>query len=95
MPLSTRTPGASGHRSASALPVVGHEAALGAFGIEPEFDGVARDAHVLLREAKLLARGDPHLLAHEIDAGDHLGHRVLDLQARVHFEEEELALGRR
>ncbi len=33
--------------------------------------------------------GDLDLRAHEVDPGDHLGHRMLDLQPRVHFEEEE------
>jgi hypothetical protein len=28
---------------------------------------------------------------HEVDAGDVLGHRVLDLNARIHFDEVELA----
>ena len=39
-----------------------------------------------------LARGDLDLLAHDVDAGDHLGHAVLDLHARVHLEEEVLAV---
>ena len=30
--------------------------------------------------------------AHEVDAGHHLGDRVLDLEAGVHLEEEELAV---
>ena len=34
--------------------------------------------------------GDADLLAHDVDPGDHLGDRVLDLQARVHLEEEVL-----
>ena len=29
---------------------------------------------------------------HDVDAGDHLGDRVLDLHARVHFDEIELAV---
>ena len=33
---------------------------------------------------------DEQLLLDEVDAGDELGHRVLDLQARVHLDEEEL-----
>jgi hypothetical protein len=34
--------------------------------------------------------GDEDLRAHEVDAGDHLGHGVLDLDARVHLDEEPL-----
>ena len=30
-------------------------------------------------------------LAHEVDPGHHLGHRMLDLDARVHLDEEEVA----
>jgi hypothetical protein len=38
------------------------------------------------------AGGDADLLAHQIDAEDRLGHRVLDLQAGVHLDEVELAV---
>ena len=43
-----------------------------------------------------LPRRDPQLLLDEVDAGDELGDRVLDLQPRVHLDEEELvgAVGR-
>ena len=44
-------------------------------------------------ERQRLAGGDPDLLAHEVEAGDHLGHRVLDLEARVHLHEVEAAVG--
>ena len=39
-----------------------------------------------------LAGGDANLLLDDVDAGHHLGHRMLDLDARVHFHEEEVAL---
>ena len=42
--------------------------------------------------SEFLARRDAQLLAHQVHARDHLGDRVLDLQARVHLEEEELAV---
>ena len=38
-----------------------------------------------------LAGGDPELLADDVDAGDELGHRVLDLDAAVQLEEVEVA----
>ena len=41
---------------------------------------------------ELRAGGDPDLLVDQVDAGDHLGHRVLDLEARVHLDEVELAV---
>ena len=43
-------------------------------------------------EIEALAARDADLPAHEIDAGHHLGDRVLDLQARVHLEEVEPAV---
>src|SRR5690606_6194689 len=59
-------------------------------GIDAALDGVAGEADVLLAQAQLLAAGDQQLLAHQVDAGDHLGHRVLDLDAGVHLDEVEL-----
>ena len=44
------------------------------------------------RHRQRLAGGDADLPLDEVDAGDHLGDRVLDLQAGVHLEEEELAV---
>ena len=60
--------------------------------IDAAFDGVAAEFDVLLRDRQLAAGGDADLLEHEIDAGDHLGHRMLDLDARVHLDEIELAV---
>ena len=42
-------------------------------------------------ERQRLALGDAHLQLDEIEAGDRLGDRMLDLQARVHLEEVEVA----
>ena len=53
---------------------------------------MAGEGDVLLGEAQRRAGGDPDLLAHDVDVGDHLGHRMLDLQARVHLDEIELAV---
>ncbi len=61
-------------------------------GIDAAFDGPAVDLHVRLLERQLLAgRGADHQLD-EIDAGDQLGDRMLDLQAGVHLQEEEAAV---
>ena len=38
------------------------------------------------------AVGDADLLEDEVDVGDHLGHRMLDLDAGVHLDEVELAV---
>ena len=51
----------------------------------------APEADVVLREPQRLARRDPQLVGHEVATGHRLGDRVLDLQARVHLEEQELA----
>ncbi len=65
---------------------------LRVLGVDPALDGVAVEADVLLCEAERSAGGDPDHLAHQIDAADHLGHRMLDLQAGVHLDEVELAV---
>jgi len=40
-------------------------------------------------KAQLLPRRDADLELHQVDAGDHLGDRVLDLDAGVHLHEIE------
>jgi hypothetical protein len=47
---------------------------------------------LILRQRQLFAERHPQLPFHQIDAGDHLGHGMLDLQARVHLDEIELAV---
>ena len=53
---------------------------------------MALDRNLPLREGQLLARRHHDLRAHDVDAGDPLGHRVLDLHTRVHLDEIELAV---
>ena len=64
-------------------------------GVDPALDRVAAAARVelLLRQRQRRALGDVELPRDEIEAVDHLGDRVLDLQARVHLEEVEAAVG--
>src|ERR1700722_20408738 len=62
------------------------------FGIDPAFDGMAVKFHFVLRQCEVVAGGDADLLDDEVDVGDHLGHRMLDLDAGVHFDEVELAV---
>ena len=67
----------------------GREAAAGVLGVEADLDGVAaRRRRVALERA---AGGDVELQPHEVGAGDHLGHGVLDLEARVDLHEGEVA----
>ena len=50
------------------------------------------ELHVVLRELEIAAGGDADLLDDEVDVGDRLGHRMLDLDAGVHLDEVELAV---
>ena len=61
-------------------------------GVDPAFDGVAAEYQVFLLHRQVAAVGDADLLAHQVEAGDHLGHRMLDLQPGVHLDEVELAI---
>ena len=53
---------------------------------------MAVESHVLLLDRKLGAVGDPDLFKDQVDVGDHLGHRMLDLDAGVHLDEIERAV---
>ena len=48
---------------------------------------------LVLAERQRLAGGDPDLLLDQVDAGDHLGDRVLDLDAGVDLDEVEVVVG--
>src|SRR6266404_7748010 len=61
------------------------------FGIDPAFDRVPARCDVALAQRQLLSRGDPDLVLDDVDTGHHLGDRMLDLHARVHLDEVELA----
>src|SRR3546814_13179923 len=61
-------------------------------GGDAAFEGVAGKRDVALREVERQPGGDADLLAHQIDAGDRLRDRMLDLQAGVTLDEIELAV---
>ncbi len=61
-------------------------------GIDARLDRPAVEPHVVLGERQLLAGGDAQHQLDEIEPGDQLGHRMLDLQPRIHFEKVEIAL---
>ena len=86
-------PSPPGSRRRVILPGDGKEVVLGILGVDATFDRRAALANVLLAERKRLAGRDLDLCPHEVDAGDHFGDRMLDLDARVHLEEIEVALG--
>src|ERR1700720_430868 len=60
------------------------------FGKDAAFDRAAVEMHVGLTGRQFLAGGRPDHLFDEVDAGDKFGHRMLDLQPCVHFEEIEI-----
>ncbi len=51
-----------------------------------------RPAHVFLADGQRLAGGDFELPLDQVEAGDEFGHGMLHLQARVHFQEIEIAV---
>ena len=69
------------------------EVAIGVLGVDAGLDRPAVETHVALADRQLLARSNADHLLDEIDAGDQLGDRVLDLEAGVHLEEIELPVG--
>ena len=56
-------------------------------GIDPCLDRMAALRQVGLREWQRRPGGNRDLQLHQIHAGHQLGHRVLDLQARIHLQE--------
>ena len=68
----------------------GQESVRRILGVHPGLDGVPGQRDVVLHERQRLPRRHSHLQLDQIQPGDHLGHRVLDLQAGVHLHEEEL-----
>src|SRR5439155_1400089 len=64
-----------------------HELLLRILGVHPAFDRVAvRREQARRVEGQTLTLCDPDLPLDQIEARDHLGHRMLDLKPRVHFE---------
>src|ERR1041384_2506941 len=63
------------------------------FSVETSFDGVACLADIRLLKRQALTFGDFDLNLHQIESGDHLGHRVLYLKPVIYFDEVELARG--
>ena len=70
------------------LPGRGGEVLVRGLGVDPALDRVPAQLDLVLGDRELLAGGDQHLLADDVDPGDHLGHAMLDLDPGVHLEEE-------
>ena len=69
-----------------------HEIVSGVLGIDAALNGMALQRDILLSNLQWLAGGDGDLIAHDIDGRDLLRHRMFDLEARIHFDEIEMAL---
>ena len=91
-PQSTRTPAPRGLAVARTRPVGGEEAGGRVLGVDraPRSRG-RRGATSSWPSASGSPGRDPQLLLDQVEPVDQLGDRVLDLQPRVHLEEEELA----
>jgi len=61
----------------------------GILGIDTAFDGTAAHLDIRLRQAQTGSRGDGNLLGDQIHSGHGFGHRMLDLNACIHFQEME------
>ena len=70
------------------------EARVRILGVDARLDRVAVDRELVLRLRQRLAGRDAQLPFDEIEPGDHLGDRMLDLQPRVHLHEVERAVAR-
>ena len=78
-------------------PVSGRNSLAGSSVVMRHCSAAPADLQRLLRQAEVvegLAAGDAQLGADEVDVGDLLGDRVLDLDARVHLDEDVAAVGR-
>ena len=67
------------------------EALFRTFGVDSAFDCRALHHHGFLHHRCRGSRRELDLPADQIDAGDHLGDRMLHLNAGVHLQEEKLA----
>ncbi len=63
--------------------------ALRILGVYTHLNRMTVDVDFILPERQFLSCGDAQLPFHEIETGDHLGDRMLDLKPRVHFQEVE------
>ncbi len=74
-------------------PGLRQEVALGVFGVKPRLDRMAVPDQILLMPRQCLAGRHAQLPFDEVEARHRLGHRMLDLEPRVHLDKVELAGG--
>ena len=73
------------------MPGRGQEVVLRILGIDARFDRRAGAGDLALLERQRLPGGHPELPFDQVEAGHRFGHRMLDLEPRVHLEEIEVA----
>ena len=73
------------------MPALWQKTCMRVFGIEPCFDGVTVEGHPVLPQRQSPASRHIELPGDKIKIRDRLRHRMLDLDARVHLEEIEIA----
>jgi hypothetical protein len=77
------------------VPTSGRKPLARVLGGDARLQGDAADLQLVLADAQVLeglAGCNAHLRLHQVDVGDFLGDRVLDLDARVHLDEHVLTL---
>ena len=57
------------------------------FGIDPRFEAWPPSHDLLLPQRQSFACSDAQLPFDEIESGDAFGHRMFDLQPRIHLDE--------
>src|SRR6202011_1216158 len=70
----------------------GKEIVVGIFGVEANFHGIAARRYGFPSKRQAMPSGDGDLELDEIEAGDLLGDRVLDLQTRVDLKKIEVEM---
>src|SRR6476469_5042033 len=65
---------------------------IGVFSVDATFDGMTSQSTTVTQEAHRLARRHPDLFLDYVEAGHHLGHRMLHLNPGVHLHEVELSV---
>ena len=94
--MSTRIPGPLGQLTSVDKSRAGLKIARRILGIHAALHGAAARTDVRLPQPQAAALGDGDLLGDEVHAGHRLGHRMLHLDAGVHFQKiERLALAGR
>ena len=71
-----------------------HEIIFRVFGINPQFDGMPLRVDLVLCKGQRLTLGNAELHFNDVDAGYHLGDRVLHLNSGVHLKKIEITAGR-